>query len=161
MDSWRAALAEIGLEARTSRRYESEELLQILRELAEELGHTPTIAELQAREDLPSPYTYRDRFERWNQARRRAGLMPPHSIGGQAAQRGRQHPCSQIDRVQKECRCGQTEIAGHSRNHGPRRVTRVEATGRGRSDSAGGGRGGVSALLPGDSRNVVIRCQMS
>lgn len=64
--SWTAALAEVGLEPRTSRRYESEELLQILRELAEEFGRTPTIAELQAREDLPSPHTYRDRFGRWN-----------------------------------------------------------------------------------------------
>jgi hypothetical protein len=55
--------------------------LPTLRELAEELGHTPTIAELQAREDLPSPYTYRDRFGRWSEALREAGLTPRHSIG--------------------------------------------------------------------------------
>jgi hypothetical protein len=79
--SWRAALAEIGLTVRTSRRYESEQLLQILRELADELGHTPTTAELQAREDLPSSYTYRDRFGRWTEALRRAGLTPRHSAG--------------------------------------------------------------------------------
>jgi hypothetical protein len=81
--SWKAALAEVGLEPRTSRRYESEALLQRLRELAEELGHTPTIAELQARKDLPSPYTYRDRFGRWNEALRQAGLTLRHRINCQ------------------------------------------------------------------------------
>jgi hypothetical protein len=76
--SWPAALAELGLEVRTSRRYESEELLEVLRELARELGHTPSISELQARKDLPSPYTIRDRFGRWNEALRMAGLEPGH-----------------------------------------------------------------------------------
>ena len=78
--SWRAALAEVGLEPRTSRRYESDELLQILRELAEELGHTPTIADLQARKELPSPYTYRDRLGRWNEALGQARLRPRHPV---------------------------------------------------------------------------------
>jgi hypothetical protein len=72
--SWRAALAEIELEARTSRRYGTDRLLQILRELARELGHTPSIAEPQARKELPSPYTYRDRFGRWSEALRQARL---------------------------------------------------------------------------------------
>jgi hypothetical protein len=74
-------LAEIGLTVRTSRRYESEQLLQLLRELAEELGHTPTIAALQAREDLPSSYTYRDRLGRWIEALKQAGLTSRHSFG--------------------------------------------------------------------------------
>ncbi|MGD2148341.1 MAG: hypothetical protein PVH41_16735 [Anaerolineae bacterium] len=57
----------MGLEARTSRRYESEELREVVRELARELGHTPSIAELQARKDLPSPRTIEDRHGRWNE----------------------------------------------------------------------------------------------
>jgi hypothetical protein len=35
-----------------------------------------TIAKLQAPKDLPSPYTYRDRFGRWNKALRQAELKP-------------------------------------------------------------------------------------
>lgn len=73
-------MAELGLEPRTSRRYETEELLEILRDFAEELGHAPSIAELQAQEDLPSPCTYRYRFGRWNEAVRQAGLTPRHAI---------------------------------------------------------------------------------
>jgi hypothetical protein len=65
---------QISPEPPISRHYETDELLQILRELAEELGHTPTVLELGAREDLPSPYTYRDRFGRWSEALREAGL---------------------------------------------------------------------------------------
>jgi hypothetical protein len=79
--SWPAALAELGLEVRTSRRYESEELLEVVRELARKLGHTPSIADLQARKDLPSPYTIRDRFGRWSEALRQAGLTPRHEMG--------------------------------------------------------------------------------
>jgi hypothetical protein len=77
--SWRKAVAEAGLEIRPpSKRYEREELLEILRELTEELGHTPSMAELWEREDLPTPSTYKYRFGRWNGALREAGLTPQH-----------------------------------------------------------------------------------
>jgi hypothetical protein len=60
--SWEAALAEIGLQPRGSRLYGRDELLSILRELAEELGHPPSQAELWEREGLPRPTTYKYRF---------------------------------------------------------------------------------------------------
>jgi hypothetical protein len=44
--SWTAALAEIGLQPKGSKLYEREELLSVLRDLAEELGHPPFQAEL-------------------------------------------------------------------------------------------------------------------
>jgi hypothetical protein len=56
----------------------SVELLEVLRGLVRDLGHTPSTAELQARKDLPSLYTIRDRFGRWNEALRLAGLEPRH-----------------------------------------------------------------------------------
>jgi hypothetical protein len=35
---------------------------------------------------VPSPYTYRDRFGRWNEALREAGLTPRHTIGLRGSQ---------------------------------------------------------------------------
>jgi hypothetical protein len=99
--SWKAALAEVGLEPRCGRRYETEELLQILRELAEELGRTPTIAELQARADLPSPYTYRDRFGRWNEALGKAGLTPRYL---------RAVPLVSAHTIQGSCQAGRERV---------------------------------------------------
>jgi hypothetical protein len=79
--SWAAALAEIGLQPKGSRLYERDELLDVLREVAEELGHPPTHAELWEREGLPRPTTYEYRFGSWNQALEAAGLTPPHLKG--------------------------------------------------------------------------------
>jgi hypothetical protein len=73
--SWPQALREAGLEfGRRFKRYDRDELLDILKELAEELGHTPSTSELWEREDLPSPATYQNHFGRWNAALREAGL---------------------------------------------------------------------------------------
>jgi hypothetical protein len=55
-------------------------LIEILRGLAEELGHAPSMAELWEREDLPTPSTYKYRFGRWNVALEEAGLTPQHVI---------------------------------------------------------------------------------
>jgi hypothetical protein len=75
--SWPQAIREAGLEpGGRFKRYDRAELLDILRELAGELGHTPSTAELSEREDLPSAGTYRYRFGRWNAALREAGLPP-------------------------------------------------------------------------------------
>jgi hypothetical protein len=77
--SWSAALVEAGFELKPPhRRYGREELLDILRALAEELGHAPTMVELWQRDDLPRPSTYKVRFGRWNAALREAGLTPRH-----------------------------------------------------------------------------------
>jgi hypothetical protein len=81
--SWTAALAEIGLQPRGSRLYERDELLSALRDLAEELGHLPSQAELWEREGLPRPTTYKYRFGSWNQALGAAGLKPSHPRGKQ------------------------------------------------------------------------------
>jgi hypothetical protein len=72
--SWEAALAQIGLQPRGSRLYERDELLGVLRDLAEELGHPPTQAELWEREGLPRPTTYKYRFGSWSRALEAAGL---------------------------------------------------------------------------------------
>lgn len=76
--SWTAALKELGLEPRTGGRYEDEELLNSLRQLAAELGHAPSVSEMQARADLPAPSTLRQRFGTWNGALGAAGLKPRH-----------------------------------------------------------------------------------
>jgi hypothetical protein len=77
--SWTAALSAAGLEpGRRSRRYHRGELIEILRGLAEELGHAPSMAELWEREDLPTPSTYKYRFGRWNVALEETGLTPQH-----------------------------------------------------------------------------------
>jgi predicted transcriptional regulator len=74
---WSAALAEAGLEVGPrGRRYERDELLEILRSFAEDLGHAPSERELKKRDDLPNPGTYRDHFGGWNAALREAGLTP-------------------------------------------------------------------------------------
>jgi len=75
---WSAALAELGLTPRSSRRYGTEELKEMLRDLANELGHVPTVAEMRARAEMPAPRTFRYRFGTWNEALRAAGLTPRH-----------------------------------------------------------------------------------
>lgn len=80
--SWKNAVAEAGLELRRgNRRYGRDELSDVLRDLAQKLGHAPSMAELWEREDLPSPSTYKYRFGRWNDALRQAGLKPRHTTG--------------------------------------------------------------------------------
>jgi len=76
--SWRAALAEVGLKPHRSKKYvyEREELLDMLRALANELGHTPTTPELVERDDLPHPTTFIQRLGGWNKGLEEAGLAP-------------------------------------------------------------------------------------
>ncbi len=76
--SWRAALAEVGLKPHRSKKYvyEREELLDMLRALANELGHTPTTPELMERDDLPHPTTFVQRLGGWNKGLEEAGLTP-------------------------------------------------------------------------------------
>jgi hypothetical protein len=74
---WSAALAEAGLDVGPrGRRYERDELLDILRAFAEDLSHAPSRRELGERDELPAPITYRKRFGGWNAALREAGLTP-------------------------------------------------------------------------------------
>jgi hypothetical protein len=77
LGSWEEALAQIGLQPRGSRLYERDELLSVLRDLAEDLGHSPPQAELWERDGLPRPTTYRYHFESWNRALEAAGSERP------------------------------------------------------------------------------------
>lgn len=79
--SWKAALVEAGLEMkRRNRHYDKDEVLEIVRDLAAELGQAPVMADLWDRDDLPSPSAYRYRFGRWHAALREAGLTPRHPM---------------------------------------------------------------------------------
>lgn len=85
--SWRAALAEIGLQPKVGNtRYQRDELLSILRQLDLELGHSPSQAELGQTGRLPSPSTYKYYFGGWNRALEAAGLTPRHPKGNQKGQ---------------------------------------------------------------------------
>ena len=79
--SWTEALAEIGLEPQGGKLYKRDELPNVLRKVATELGRPPTQAELWQREGLPRPTTYKYRFGSWNRALEAAGLKPPHPKG--------------------------------------------------------------------------------
>jgi hypothetical protein len=72
-----AALAEIWLEPQGGYLYERHELLNVLREVAAELGRPPTQAELWEREGLPRTSMYKYRFGSWSRALEAAGLKPP------------------------------------------------------------------------------------
>lgn len=56
--------------------YTDEELLDALQELAHELGKTPTVSDINRRDDMPSRSTYRSRFGTWNQALEAASIEP-------------------------------------------------------------------------------------
>jgi len=74
--SWNAALEEIGLEPRaSSKAYDDETLLEILRRLADDLGRTPSKADL-IQHDLPAPATYATHFGTWSAALAKIGLSP-------------------------------------------------------------------------------------
>jgi hypothetical protein len=79
-ESWNAALKAAGLSARRARTpaYTDETLLEILRNLIDNLGRAPTVRELLAHPDHPSPTTYRNHFGSWGAALRAAGLEPNH-----------------------------------------------------------------------------------
>lgn len=74
--SWNDALRQAGLKPTNQAEISDEELFEALRSVAADLGHPPTIVEMQTYDDLPSPSTYRSRFGSWSQAHREAGLEP-------------------------------------------------------------------------------------
>ncbi len=76
--TWAAALKAAGLEARHRHTpaYDDEQLLDILRGLADELNRTPTYRDLATRRDLPAPSAYYGHFGSWNGALEAAGLEP-------------------------------------------------------------------------------------
>jgi len=56
--------------------YTRQELLRLLQDLAQELGKTPTTAELDSAAEYPSKSTYTLRFGSWNEAVKLANLEP-------------------------------------------------------------------------------------
>jgi hypothetical protein len=79
LGSWRKALAAVGLKPRFGgQRYHREELLGVLRDLADDLGRPPTQADLTRRHGLPHPSTYKYHYGSWNSALLAAGLTPVH-----------------------------------------------------------------------------------
>jgi hypothetical protein len=71
--SWNAAIAAAGFDPRFRRRSD-EELLDDLREFADETGAHPTVAAVRAHPDMAKPPTYRARFGSWTEALGAAGL---------------------------------------------------------------------------------------
>jgi len=71
--SWNAALEAAGLKPNRRSNYTDERLIEILRDLADELGRLPTCREMRARRDLPDPTTYIRRFGNWRNALARLG----------------------------------------------------------------------------------------
>jgi hypothetical protein len=132
--SWRQALREAGLElGQRWKRYDRAELLDILRELAEELGHTPSTAELWEREDLPAPTTYKYRFGRWTVALREAGL-PPWRISRGPGRTGHQgipgETTTPADGPEPTYGKGRQPLCSIEDNHTGRTVTAFEFEGR-------------------------------
>jgi len=70
-----AALAEF--QAGIRKRYSDEEILEQLRASAERLGRSPTMREFEADpETTVHPQTVIQHFKSWNEAKRKAGLVP-------------------------------------------------------------------------------------
>ena len=71
--SWNAAIAAAGFDPRDRRRTE-EELLDDLREFADETGARPTVSAVRDHPDIAAPPTYKARFGSWTGALDAAGL---------------------------------------------------------------------------------------
>jgi len=54
--------------------YSREDLIAALQELTDELGHSPTVAELRAADGYPPVQAFFDMFGSWNEAKEEAGL---------------------------------------------------------------------------------------
>lgn len=74
--SWNNALRECGFEPVQAKNPDNKELLQYIRDLAEELGHTPSKKDLIKDETCPSPTPYYTQFGSWKNAIEQAGLEP-------------------------------------------------------------------------------------
>ena len=71
--SWNVAIAAAGFDPRDRRRSD-EELLDDLREFADETGEHPTAAAVRDHPDMATPPTYKARFGSWSEALDAAGL---------------------------------------------------------------------------------------
>ena len=71
--SWNAALAAAGFDSRF-RRHSDEDLLDELREFAEETDAHPTVAAVRDHPDIAAPPTHKARFGSWSETLDAAGL---------------------------------------------------------------------------------------
>ena len=74
--SWSSALRAAGLKSRyySSKNLSDEELLKLLRDKVNKLGHIPTKKSLFGDPDLPKPSAYVERFDSWTKALELAGF---------------------------------------------------------------------------------------
>ena len=74
--SWNDALREADLQPNQTgpKEYSETELIQHLKELADELGQNPTSKDMKGAQGRPSPTTYRKNFDSWNNALQKANL---------------------------------------------------------------------------------------
>jgi len=80
-DSWNEAKARAGIEPTRTVRYSEAELLDRLRGFADELGATPSKAQMRER-GPHAPSTYASRFGSWSDALEAAGFEPQTSATG-------------------------------------------------------------------------------
>lgn len=74
---WNQILKDLGISSREFHQdYSSETMIELLKNKTIQLGHNPTIKEVNADKSMPSPMSYIDRFGSWGRALELAGLTP-------------------------------------------------------------------------------------
>ena len=74
--SWDKVLKLAGISSSSRYPNTDDELLEMLKAKAEQLGRTPTARDIYDNDDMPYPATYHRRFGSWNKALKAAGLSP-------------------------------------------------------------------------------------
>ncbi len=72
--SWNAALKAAGLKINAKQKYEAQEMIESLRQLAKELGRLPKNSDLKGKKWIASSATYRKYFGSWKKALQAAEL---------------------------------------------------------------------------------------
>lgn len=75
-NTWNKVLQTAGLEIHDLGDYSPERLLQDIKDLAAELGRTPTKRDVATRKDMASPQIYTKAFGSWNKSLKAAGFTP-------------------------------------------------------------------------------------
>lgn len=83
--SWNNAIRAAGLEPHRQNPDGKDELLSLIRKLAERVGHTPTYSEFTDADWIPyTAVVVTERFCSWNDALREAGFEPNYDVQGRA-----------------------------------------------------------------------------
>ena len=78
--SWNDAVQKAGFQPTRRSGLSDDELLEMLRDVADDVGRTPSISDIRNHTGTPSASLYQSRFGSWSQAHRAAGLEPRTSI---------------------------------------------------------------------------------